>query len=433
MKQKGQAIVIIALFMIGLIGIIGLAIDGGGVLLLYRDAQNAVDSAVMQSAHARCTSPEGTDNWIAVGIEAMSKNGFRTSTNVNAETEIVVTVKEWERNTSYVYIEVVAQKPSYFIQFVYNAPLEVRASAVAGCERAIVASNMPGAFSGAPAGTCSGNTSEFGWNGSSSTWIGDIHSNGDYSVGGSNGNPTEVVGNLTSSGESESSQYVLYDGDRDGFSDGDNPKENVDVVDFPEIVNLDYYNPNGDGRIYNAVPQANYVNGNWNMSDILPTFLDENGSVQTVIEGLYYVTGNVSVASGQAPIIGEDGITIVSESQIILGSTGSMAWDFKYYRPIREMPATDGLHYPAIVLATNYGTRSGCETSPAHAGISFTGNNNIEGIFYAPNTGVVMSFNQARFYGAVYSWTMVLSGGEAHFEFVPDMLVDRPPTIAQIQ
>ena len=45
-SEAGQAIVLIAFGMIVLIMVMGLAIDGGGLLFLRRDAQNAADAAI---------------------------------------------------------------------------------------------------------------------------------------------------------------------------------------------------------------------------------------------------------------------------------------------------------------------------------------------------------------------------------------------------
>ncbi|MBK8028375.1 MAG: hypothetical protein IPK17_02470 [Chloroflexi bacterium] len=39
-----------------LIGALGLAVDGGGLFFLQRDAQNAADAAAIAGAYARCTS-----------------------------------------------------------------------------------------------------------------------------------------------------------------------------------------------------------------------------------------------------------------------------------------------------------------------------------------------------------------------------------------
>jgi len=44
-SERGQVLVIVALAMIGLIGITGLAIDGSMVLMDRRHAQNAADTA----------------------------------------------------------------------------------------------------------------------------------------------------------------------------------------------------------------------------------------------------------------------------------------------------------------------------------------------------------------------------------------------------
>src|SRR3990172_7448497 len=54
--EAGQAIVILALVMVALIGFLGLVVDGGGLLFLQRDAQNATDAAVIAATYARCTN-----------------------------------------------------------------------------------------------------------------------------------------------------------------------------------------------------------------------------------------------------------------------------------------------------------------------------------------------------------------------------------------
>ena len=51
--ERGQALIIIALALVGLVGIAGLVIDGGNAFQDKQRAQNAVDSAALASAHAR--------------------------------------------------------------------------------------------------------------------------------------------------------------------------------------------------------------------------------------------------------------------------------------------------------------------------------------------------------------------------------------------
>src|SRR5688500_4854153 len=73
--EDGQAIVLIALFMVVMLAMVGVAIDGGGLFLLWRDAQNAADTAALQAAYDRCTT-DSEDTWQGVGYRAADVNGF---------------------------------------------------------------------------------------------------------------------------------------------------------------------------------------------------------------------------------------------------------------------------------------------------------------------------------------------------------------------
>lgn len=74
--ESGQAIVLLMLALVALIGITGLALDGGGLYFLSRDAQNATDAAVLAATYARCTNASPADV-VAAGIAAAAENGFR--------------------------------------------------------------------------------------------------------------------------------------------------------------------------------------------------------------------------------------------------------------------------------------------------------------------------------------------------------------------
>jgi hypothetical protein len=58
--QKGQALVLIALAIVGLVGITGLAIDGGNIYSERRRAQNAADTAALSAALAKVQSRDFT-------------------------------------------------------------------------------------------------------------------------------------------------------------------------------------------------------------------------------------------------------------------------------------------------------------------------------------------------------------------------------------
>lgn len=133
-KQSGQAIVLIAVLMTALIGALGLAIDGGGMYLLYRDAQNAVDAAALTSAFALCTGGDPEE----AGLRTLEINGFdaaRPDATVQVNNPPTQTNNVSLRNDSHVEIIINAVKPSYFIQVVYGGPLVVNVSAVSRCSQ----------------------------------------------------------------------------------------------------------------------------------------------------------------------------------------------------------------------------------------------------------------------------------------------------------
>ena len=59
-SERGQAMVLIALVIIGLIAITGLAVDGGMAYANRRQAQNAADAAVLAASLAKLRG----DNYI---------------------------------------------------------------------------------------------------------------------------------------------------------------------------------------------------------------------------------------------------------------------------------------------------------------------------------------------------------------------------------
>jgi uncharacterized membrane protein len=127
--EHGQAIVLIAILMIVLMAITGLAIDGGGMFLLQRDAQNASDAAALSAAYALCTD----GNAVSHGYVVASMNGF-----TNNETDTFVGVYNPPRNGyfgdgEYIQVVIEATKPSYFIHLVYDELLTVKAHSIARC------------------------------------------------------------------------------------------------------------------------------------------------------------------------------------------------------------------------------------------------------------------------------------------------------------
>lgn len=139
-SQQGQAIVLLAFMMVGLSGMLGLAIDGGGLFFLHRDTQNAVDAALIASLYAKCTAgaydpnPEARIRFAA--MEAAKANGF-VDVSEGGTAQISVDTHYQPPGTAgqqYIKVSIIATKPSYFIQLVYHEPLTVTTSGVGYCE-----------------------------------------------------------------------------------------------------------------------------------------------------------------------------------------------------------------------------------------------------------------------------------------------------------
>ena len=79
-SERGQALIVIALAIVGITGIVALAVDGGNVFSDRRKAQNAVDAAALASAYARIKG----ENVVDAVMAAAAENGYNNDgiTNV---------------------------------------------------------------------------------------------------------------------------------------------------------------------------------------------------------------------------------------------------------------------------------------------------------------------------------------------------------------
>jgi len=79
LSEKGQALILIALAVIGIFGMTALAVDGGAALLDRRNAQSAADSAALAAALAKINSTD----WIAKGLLQAEINGYQNDGESN--------------------------------------------------------------------------------------------------------------------------------------------------------------------------------------------------------------------------------------------------------------------------------------------------------------------------------------------------------------
>ncbi len=379
--EAGQSIVIIALVMVLLLGIAGLAIDGGGLLLLRRDAQNAVDSAVVAAAYARCTN----GNVEEAARTAAKDNGFVNDsiTTVNVNTPPLQGPKAGD--TNFVEVSITREKPKFFIQVVYGGKLEVTARGVGYCK--------PGTEMFAGGAIFAGSEDcQDGVNlGGSSVYIeGNVHSNGDLKSTGSDHN---IYGSGTAAGGIQGSA-TFYPNPAQG---GVPPKKNI-----PLLYNVADFAPGGKfAQEATAVGSYHAFSGD----------IDLPGALANPVGGLIYVDGDVDL--NKLEVDQAKGITIVA--------TGEIKFTNQVKSQVIDAYLSNGLLFFSMYEATNCGTTGG---------ISISGSNHrLYGLLYAPHGPISISGSDVRIEGALIADTVGNSASDTVIIHDPTVIPPTPPEI----
>ena len=428
--ESGQAIILMALVLVALLGMLGLAIDGGGLYFLWRDAQNASDAAVLTASYARCTK-KGTPTEvqtavIAAGLEAAATNGFNnngTSNTVMVSNPPVSGPKVG--NPDYIQVDITATKPSYFIQLVYRAPLQVTTHAVGYCSPPFDPSAVPGLWAGS---TSCLNTVK--WGGSTSTIIGPMYSNYQMQFTGSS--------------------VTLQDGEieaRDDIQAGDNV--HPDLPDYPlqeymgvppmgDPLHLDESLYMQGGAVFENVAIKHYLFSPTGSPD--PDFKVHTSSTydalwspggNRTLEGLYYVRGDVTLGTGIE--FGPAGVTIIAEGTIDFAG-GSQTHFYEVKDANGKVidgvtkPTENGVQYPGVMLASYYD--GPCGSSHAKDGIKIPGPHTVlYGVFYAPKSGVGISGSSVEIHGSLITDNVDYQGSDGLLQYDPSILPPRPPSV----
>jgi hypothetical protein len=110
-SERGQAMILIVLAIVGLIGITALAVDGGMYYADRRRAQNAADSAVLSASLARLRG----DNYVAAALARAKQNGYE---NDGVKSSIEVNAPPisgpYEGNSEYIQILITSHYDTFF-------------------------------------------------------------------------------------------------------------------------------------------------------------------------------------------------------------------------------------------------------------------------------------------------------------------------------
>lgn len=216
--NSGQAIVILGVASIGLIAMMGLAIDGGRLLFLQRDTQNAADAAAIAAARALCLERDP----VAAGLAAANINGFDNNGTDNEVTilnppDIYLEDVSDECSACYVQSTIKSQIPPTFIGIVYGGDLAATSSAIGTCNPDVTGGGGPAELRALWAMGTSCPNASVSVTGSDIYIKGGVHSNGNLQVNAGGGGHTGIVEGPSSYVDTVKNQnkvdWVAGDGD----------------------------------------------------------------------------------------------------------------------------------------------------------------------------------------------------------------------------
>lgn len=296
-KQRGQSLVLIALAAVLLLGMSGLAIDGGILYSDRRHAQNAADAAAMAGAFAIL---QGNDP-VAAAYSRAADNDFDNNGTTNwVAVEHPPTSGPYAGDPNHVYVEIDSQVDAVFSQFVFTGDLINTVGAVGRAKPATV---EPLLFGNAIVGLAPSGCAVVWSHGSNVTNIdgGGIHVNSEhpdcaFKASGSNelhvvGGDIGVVGGFEISGSASVDPL---------------PQSGAAPLDDPEIDP-----PSCSTNAVRDDTADTFTPGNTDNFRF-------NGGTWTLASGIYCVDGGFTINSGTH---------ITGENVLIYVMTGDVTWN----------------------------------------------------------------------------------------------------------
>lgn len=411
-EESGQIIILMAFLMIAMIAMLGLAIDGGGLMLLQRDVQNASDAAVVAATYAVCSG--GSDAQIIDAARSTAKNqGFEHGVDgvtVNVDPNYSGSTSE----VKYVQVVIDAPKDSYFIQIVYTDQLAVSAEGVGRCNVADTSASANGEYALWAGSTTCNNTID--WSGSSTYIEGDIHSNNDIHVGGQT-NIVEGQGTLVGSLDAPPDKI-------DWIPSANNPITPAPMhSNDPLGLDISDYAPGGS-KWNQAMSDPNHIAVSYpcnNANDKMDSgwlkdegYFDDN--TKELDDGLYYSACSIDIGVSD---LSSDSVTFVAEGEV------NFSGSEHYLRPYLD----------GVLVFSNEKHNGGSQCS--NGVVKMAGStHNWEGIIYAPNGLIEMSgSSNTSMRGSLIGYAIRLNGSsiEIHFDSTYWPPPVAPPTIGIAQ
>jgi hypothetical protein len=152
--ERGQALIVIALVAVALVGMVGLVIDGGRGFLDRRNAQNAADAAALASAYARI---KGDQDMVSAALAAAAENGYNND-GVRNVVVLYSPPKDGPHSGDVEYIQIIitSNLRTYFARVIGRQQITNTAEATARTKSAEIKELLNGraVVSLAPASNC---------------------------------------------------------------------------------------------------------------------------------------------------------------------------------------------------------------------------------------------------------------------------------------
>lgn len=403
-NQSGQSIVIMAFAVVALMGILALAIDGGRIYTLRRDAQNAADAAALQGARALCRD----EDFEAKALEVAQINGFSGAGVIEVNNPPIHSDAPIVHEDQVEVVITATIQGGMIAPVVHEGEINTRVLAVGDCIRGTLSGSGSAIFAG---GACS-NPFEVSVTGSNVSIVGGVHSNGGIQINGSAGTPATITGTISYIDGANIQNANVYPSD--GNPAQTTPKDyplDLEYADFVEAS--EPYSNGANGWAYDAVMAENPSRYHYWNGEINPTVLANQNWItgNNMDKGVYVSPVGFKFNSSNG-LIGDD-ITFVTRGEIDFSGNDTML------RP----------YFAGLLMMTDGfigGTQ--CDNS---AVIKLTGSNiSWGGIVYAPNGKISMSSSGGgSFYGSLIGGQVSLSGSNLLVIYDPSYLPPDPDTI----
>src|SRR5713101_3161182 len=303
--ESGQALALLAIFLIAMAGLLGLGVDGGSLYLTRRGMQNAADAAALAGARVMATGDNsGADIRAAIETYAGANYVANPAQNVTAYytndggVRVGTVTASGTAPASAAGVEVIAtrQAPTIFLPILGINSL--KASAIAGARAKPATGSGPGYSIFAIDPNQRNGSKVIDWSGTGWTVSGTVHSNSDVNMSGNSNTINGTVEDVTGASPTGLKSNTL------------NPKANnpVQSTVLPDPVNktlADYYQGTTSTATYH------YINGSTNLSSYVT-----NG---VLAPGVYYVNGNINFATSLSTTVAST-VTLVATGSLNISS-----------------------------------------------------------------------------------------------------------------